>query len=180
MENGMSGKIFIASSSATIVPNAHTYLIYDADGDTDTFNDQYIINAGPSGADNYSLWGHINIQSNLSVQDSIYYKLDMNDDGIIDRDAEDYYNYTELQWAAPISATDMWTFMTSVADDIIGADEITYYPWGPNSNSITNTILSASGIDFRVNTPKDSGVGDRFSPTHYIGHIGLIDSSGSA
>lgn len=120
----MSGRIYIASSSAVIVPNAHTYLVYDKDGNTDTFDDQYIINAGPSGFGAGGIWGNVTIQSDLEVQSSVHYKIDTDDDGIKDRDPEDYYHYTELTWATSLTAKDMWFYMVSVANGIPDAPRL--------------------------------------------------------
>ena len=169
----MAGKIYIARADAGIVPNAHTYLVYDVDGDTDTFDDQYIINGGPL-PDGQSFYGIVSAEVNLLVQSSVYYKVDTDDDGIIDRDPEDYYNYTELSWSANISAANMWMFMASVAGNIVAANPITYLPGGPNSNSITASILNAAGIDFRNNTPTGA------SSQQFPGHMGLIDGVGNA
>ena len=44
-------KIYIASSSAGIVPNAHTYIVFDFNGNTNSFSDQFMINAGPNPLD---------------------------------------------------------------------------------------------------------------------------------
>ena len=58
----MSDKIYIAPSSAGIFPNVHTYLINDLDGNTDTFNDQTVINAGPTRFNSNGIWGNIFVE----------------------------------------------------------------------------------------------------------------------
>jgi len=172
----MTSKIYIASSAASIIPNAHTYLIYDTDGDINTFNDQYVINAGPNGG---IFSSNIGIDSNELLQniDPTYW-IDTDNDGIADRDPKNYFNYTELDLNG-ISASNIWAVMVGYADSIILSNPITYNPIGYNSNAVTSSVLSAVGIDFEVNTPRENGIGPSYSASNYPGYNNIIGGIGN-
>ncbi|OEK01152.1 hypothetical protein BFP97_06350 [Roseivirga sp. 4D4] len=165
----MSGKIYITSTSAGIVPNAHTYLVYDLDGDLSTFNDQTMINAGPDNQNIFD-WGDIFIDSDLDVQDPLsLYKVDTDGDGVVDNDPLTDYNYTELDLGGA-SAALKWSDMVAFANQLALSDPISYNPIGANSNSITSSVLAKIGLDFEFNTPHEDGTGAAFSASNYPGY----------
>jgi Ca2+-binding RTX toxin-like protein len=157
----MTAAIFIASKSITISGGVfnHLYLVYDADGDASTINDQYIIRGGPEDPPTGG-HGKIVIENGIALynsQDSLY--IDPDNPALGTYTAEDrFYTALDLQGR---SADDVWAEMQSFVSQMGPPDilpgfvntEVDYVPSSLNSNTIVASVLSNSGLLIQENLP---------------------------
>ena len=160
----------------------HAYLLFDPDLDKDDDPTTYdalnsaaipaIIRGGPSG--NYAIDPiEIEIMSEANSVDAF------NGSSAFDRDFRVLFE--------GVNAAQIWQGMTEFARSLGGysfiADayisQIAYNLVGPNSNSVINSVLNASGLNFRENTTINDGGSGYEDPSEYPGHMGLLDGSGN-
>lgn len=184
-------KIYIASFDVIYGATAgqeHLYLIYDPDVDGDSDPTTYIANDTSSvpeiirggwdyqGPENYL--GNIDIEilpEPLSTDA-------FNGDSAADRNLREITDIPDGQ-----TASETWEAMKDFARSLTndwdaqtghGTTDTDYKIFGPNSNSVANSVLASQGIDLRQNTPmSDSGPGYQ-DPSEYPGHMGLLEGSG--
>lgn len=150
----MTAKIYTASNGLFGL-NFHAYIVYDADGDLNTVNDQQILGGhpdiqhfegGPSGP--------IVVEAGFNNTNSL--------DGL-GTDTPQDRNFTEINLNGQ-TASSVWTTMMAHASALQGAASQTdstgalitdfqYETLGRNSNSVAATLLNAAGINFEENEP---------------------------
>jgi len=121
----MSSKIFMANKGIGGL-NFHAYIVYDADGDLNTIDDQLILSGHPEQRileDGHLLPdGPIVIEvdfentdeNGVKSNDSLY--VDSNGDGVVDKtDTTSIRNYTELTIPQGETADSLWAKMVDYA-----------------------------------------------------------------
>ncbi|QQG35488.1 MAG: hypothetical protein HYS17_08075 [Micavibrio aeruginosavorus] len=181
----MSASIFIANRGAWGI-EFHSYIIYDPDGDPETLAGQRILSGhpfNPAFEGEPGLGGSIVIEvefDNTNSRDT----LDTDYDGINDATVASR-NYTLIS-ASPIygSIAATWNAMVGFAESLIGIDndpatdpdgrlvtDFEYEIFGPNSNSVIASILSAVGLDLDLNKPSGLFTAD------FVGSDELLSSA---
>lgn len=184
-------KIYIASFDVIYGATAgqeHLYLIYDPDVDGDSDPTTYIANDSSSvpeiirggwdyqGPENYLGKIDIEILPEPLSTDAF------NGDTAGDRNLREITDIPDGQ-----TASETWEAMKDFARSMTndwdaqaghGTTDTDYKIFGPNSNSVANSVLASQGIDLRQNTPmSDSGPGYQ-DPSEYPGHMGILEGSG--
>jgi Ca2+-binding RTX toxin-like protein len=157
----MTAKIYIASKDAPLhlFNKQHLYLVYDADGDPTTTGDQEVIRGG-------GFPGDIEIEYAEELSESAD-NFELGED-YIDR------NYTELDLGVQ-TVNDVWTNMLAAAaalgtlDGQLVTTPIGYNAFGPNSNSVTATIMYRAGLDIAEQHPLEGGSGDPIYLSKFTG-----------
>jgi len=170
------GKIYIAGYEI-FAGEGHAYLVYDPNENLNSTNDQLIIRGGPQFLDPFPPYGIIDFEvaeisaesldglDNLEDADDNHFpENDKNEDGIVDTWADRHYT-TYSGWN-----DSLWNTMVANATELAKIS-LGYNPVGPNSNSVINTILNLSGIDFRDVLPVE------YAATAFPGHLDLLDSA---
>ena len=132
---------------------------------------------------NTNTFNSVAIEVKSDVEDSFDWAFDP----LTSSETPTTQNFRVLYEGADISAT--WTTMSSFAESLgaynavadLYESELTYNPFGPNSNSVINSILNSIGLNLRDNTPFADGSTTQIQdPSEYPGHMGLLDGSGDS
>ena len=158
-------KIYVGSTEVDyyeLVPSGfnHTFLFYDADGNLNTTNDQWVIQAYPSSVNPFT--NKLVISNTWAGNDSKL-DLDTDNDGLADRNPSDlnlvditsYFDDGETGWQSlSAHAESLGTYESGVDAYNTGQDYNAFYH---NCNTVVNTLLVGAGqVVFRMKTRKAS------------------------
>jgi Ca2+-binding RTX toxin-like protein len=183
-----NGKIFVGSSNIdyfniSFFPSNfnHTFLFYDADGDTTTTGDQSVIQGLPSSA-NPGTNQLLITTSWPGSEDTL--DLDTDNDGIADRPASDLNLVDITSYIIPGDAAAGWAQLLSQVDSLgsyVQPGQINtnldYFIFGNNCNAIVNTLLTMNGTTLIAHIPV--GTGDKVYLTDIPSYNTIIDSATS-
>lgn len=178
----------------------HLYLFYDmdldgdddpttSDGDSETIDYQII--RGDSGLNyNPALGNNLVVETRDLAEDSLdwfgsgetaddrNFRVLLEGQTAIDAWEGSGSNVGMLAFAQSLGTPDSTypVYNTYLDPGLFGS----YNPFGPNSNSVINTVLNSQGIDLRESTPFSDGItSDYQDPREFPGHMGLLDGSGA-
>lgn len=168
----MAGKIFIASKNIPLTSRQHLYLVFDADGNLATTNDEEVIRGG----DVFS--------SNIWIEQGAAIGSSADAFGL----GEDYSdrNFTEIDVSGIDTADNVWanmllTVSTLGVEAIPGSIEtiVPYHLLGPNSNSVVATVLYWQGLNISDTLPLTGGIGTEIPLGTFTAWNSFIGTAGN-